>query len=465
MLKNLLTFGGETIVTIYHKGFDEDVGRRNKRVVEKLGRLNLKFEEYVVPDDEIEQISYNGWTLKGLLGKRAVLNPYGEGACAFIEQLVCIDKPQSLFSDGNQYTLKVDVTTFQKICNFAKRYTGIDFSKTPLSFGNIFIFSSSERNFHALKDDGIVVRGNIKTDHIIVHFKQNDLVVFTKIIDTAQFHDGQDIEIVSDEPWDCYDIEMYSDGRLIYYDRDVAYMRSIVMNMTSRQKVHSVPLKKLGKDFKVESEGVTETTIIGEKKPLVIEKLERSNSDIRRRLNNEESDHTSVFIKPNEVQKAMNFIQEELKKRSKEVWLFDSYFSDRNGINYAIDWIRILAFCNADEKNIVFFNNRIKSERNSITATEFSNLTREDSFIRTKKGKDVQLGIQFCQTKQYIHDRFLFILDKDQFVTGLTIGTSLNSLDSNYFCIQKLHNGTARIIFDELRKFVEIPYIEEKSSI
>lgn len=465
MLKNILTYGGETIVTIYHKGFDDDVGKRNKRVVEKLGRLNLKFEEYVVPDEEIEQISYNGWRLKGLLGKRAALNPYGEGACAFIEQLVCIDKPQSLFSDGNQYTLKVDVPTFQNICRFAKRYTGIDFSENPMSFGNVFIFSCSKREYHALKDDGIIVSGNIKTDHIIVHFKQNDLVVSTKIVDTAQFHIGQDIEIVSDEPWNCHDIEMYSDGRLIYYDRDVAYMRSIVMNMTATQRVQSVPLKKLGKDFKVESEGVTKTTIIGEKKPIVIEKLERSNSDIRRRLKDEESDHTSVFIKPNEVQKAMDFIQEELKKKSKQVWLFDSYFSDRNGINYAIDWIRIFAFCHAEEKNIVFFNNPMKSERNPITATEFSNLTREDSFIRTKKGKDVQLGIQFFQIKQYIHDRFLFILDKDQFVTGITIGTSLNSLDNNYFCIQKLHNRTAKNIFEELRKFVEFPNIEEKASI
>jgi hypothetical protein len=51
MLKQTLSYRGETIITIYHKGFDYDVGNRQLRIEEKLGRFKLVFEEKVVPDN------------------------------------------------------------------------------------------------------------------------------------------------------------------------------------------------------------------------------------------------------------------------------------------------------------------------------------------------------------------------------------------------------------------------------
>ncbi|MBW7476687.1 hypothetical protein K0T92_18370 [Paenibacillus oenotherae] len=465
MLEQVISYGSERIITIYHKGFDKDVGNRHKKVSEKLGRFQLVFEEKVVPDEEPAKYMLNGWSIKGLLGNANALNPYGESACAFLEQIVSIHKPNCLFTEDKEYKLKVDVPTFQKICSFSKKYTGIDFSKTPMSFGNVLFYSSFETNLHALKEEGIIVKGNHACDLIIVHFKQNDMVVCTRMIEATGFPPGWEIEVLSNVSWNNHDIEIYDDENLVYFYKGITYLRNIVMNMTVLQRGHDIPLKKLGKAFRVEDQGSSTKTTIGEKRPIIQEKLERSEVSIRRKLNEEEMNQDTLFVKPNEIQKAMDFIQKELKKTSKQIWLFDSYFSDRNGLHYSLDWIRIFAFLHADEKNIVFFNNPSKPERNPVTAKEFSYLTKEDPTIRMKKQKDKSLGIRFYQTKQYIHDRFLFILDKEEFVTGISIGTSLNSLDSNYYCIHKLYKGSARHIFDELKQFSNLPNIEDISSV
>ncbi|MFM9279244.1 hypothetical protein [Paenibacillus jiagnxiensis] len=463
MIKNTVSYAGENILTVYHKGFDEDVNDRHLKTTEKLGRFKLTFEEKVVPDDEVEKISYNGWKLKGLLGKQAVLNPYNEGACAFVEQFVSIDKPRCLFIDDKEYLLKVDILTFQKICSFTKRYIGIDFLKIPLSFGNTFVYSYSQINLHRKGNNGIVVGIKSKFDNIIVHFKQDNLIVSTKLIDITEFPQGEEIIILSDLPWNNHDIEVYADSELIYFEKDVRYLREFVINTTIQRPGHTIPLRNLGQDFKTmrSVESSASSIIISEDADA---KIKRSESNIRRELNEQEADDSFLFIKPNEVQKAMDFIKKELEKPCKEIWFFDSYFSDRNGINYAIDLIRIFAFCHAEEKNIIFYNNPTKHEHNPITALEFSTIAKGDSVIKARKGPG-SLGIQFCQTKQRIHDRFLFIIDKEGFITGITIGTSLNSLDSNYFCMYKLYKGTARHVFEELKKFATTPHIAEKVTI
>ncbi|MDQ0495771.1 MULTISPECIES: hypothetical protein [Paenibacillus] len=466
MLKNTISYAGENILTVYHKGFDEDVKNRHLKTKEKLGRFQLIFEEKVVPDEEVENISYNGWKMEGLLSQGAVLNPYRKGACAFVEQFISLDKPRRLFSNTEEYSLKVDVPTFQQICSFIEKYIGIDLLKAPLCFGNTFIYEYSPRNFHAYKEDGIVVSNKRHCDTIIVNFKKDDLVVCTKIIHTTNFPQEEDIIILSTSSWNNYDIELYADGKLIYFDKDTYFMRSLKINATIGRQGHTIPLKNLGKEFKTMNSGKEQiiTNITSENKTFEELKIKHSESNIRRRLNEEEVDDSFLFIKPNEVQKAMDFIKKELEKPCKEIWFFDSYFSDRNGVNYSIDLIRIFAFCHAEEKHIIFHNNPKKTEHNPISAAEFATIAKQDSVIQSLKGTE-PLKIQFYQTKQRIHDRFLFIIDKEGFITGITIGTSLNSLDSNYFCMYKLYKGTARHVFEELKKFTILPHIVEKSTI
>lgn len=467
MVKNTISYKGENIITIYHKGFDTDLGKRNLRKIEKIGFFNVKFEEKVVDETEIEKIKEWDWKVEGLLELGDKLNPYGESACAYMEQFVRLKKPKCLFDYKDKYLLKIDIETFKNICNFTRKYTGIDFEKNPMNLGDILIYNCHETQLRGNKLDGIIVKCINKLSTIIVKFKLKGIIVCAKIIDNIDELNGDEIQIVSDKKWDSHDIEIYSDGKLIYIDRDVSYMRTLIMNMTTTSGTSdSIYLKKLGVDLTIDANQHTTTSIIGEERESIEDMLFNSNITIKQKLSEENLDPNFIFIKPGEIQKAMDYIKIEIRKKCSEIWVFDSYFADRNGAAISFDWIRIFAFCNANFVNIVFFN-RTKAEptdSNPLTPEEFVNDVNSDKLIRAKKGETAKLGINFYQINTYIHDRFIFMKKDDQ-INGITIGTSLNSLNGNYYSITKLNGGSARLVFEELKALVNCTNIVSKKGL
>ena len=47
-VRDTISYAGDVILTIYHKGFDSEIGHRKIKRVEKVGRYNIIFEEKVV---------------------------------------------------------------------------------------------------------------------------------------------------------------------------------------------------------------------------------------------------------------------------------------------------------------------------------------------------------------------------------------------------------------------------------
>lgn len=74
------------------------------------------------------------------------------------------------------------------------------------------------------------------------------------------------------------------------------------------------------------------------------------------------------------------------------------------------------------------------------------------------------LKIHLYQVTSSIHDRFIIIKNNDEF-SGLSIGTSFNSLERNHYCIHKLSHAAAKIIFYDLLLWMGDKKIELKEEI
>ncbi|MDR3594240.1 hypothetical protein [Clostridium sp.] len=452
MIKDTVSYKGETIITTYHRGFDLELYTRKFIKIEKLGHFNLKFEEIFVEEEDIKNIENWHWKIEGVLDTNNSMNPYKESACARMEQFVSLAKPKCLFHFKDKYMLKIDIETFKQICDFTRKYVGIDFIENPMCFGNTLIYEPYEAEIRGGSLNGITVRNMQGVTMIIVHFKLDGIIVCTKIISSVDELVGNNVEIVSDQNWNSHDIEMYSNGKLIYLKRDIMYMGKLDMGITTYGRSYNIELDKLGVDFVVEENTYSERIIVEEDKENLKEIIDKSNNEIKQKIFKNRLDSSFLFIKPGEIKKAMNYIYNEIRRSSDEIWIFDPYFADEKGIYSSIDWIRILVFCNTTARHIVFFN-KIKEEsiNSYLTPDEFVRIVKSDKEIKKKKGNDIVLGINFYQISTYIHDRFIFI-KKEDVIECITIGTSLNSLNSNYYSIKRLSHTCSKSVFDELKK-------------
>ena len=200
MICDRIIYGGQTLLTIFHRGFDDEVNERCLKKVEKVGSYNLIFTETQVQDDVIDNIV--GWSIKeeGLLSPGSIINPYSEAACAYMIHFQYAAKPSRLFKFfGDRYFLNISVDKLIHINEFIKKYTGLNIEKNPMLYGDIFVFKSSVFSYHANKSEGITVENLSVGTTIIVRFKKNDVIVTTKVIRIN--HDTERMEIKSDKPW------------------------------------------------------------------------------------------------------------------------------------------------------------------------------------------------------------------------------------------------------------------------
>lgn len=460
MVRDIISYAGEVILTIYHKGFDKEVGNRRIKRTEKIGKYNIVFKEEVVEDSLIEKLLSWDRKIEGLLGPTDIRNPYSERACAYMVQYVYLDKPRRLFTlKEDRFVLNISDKLFKEIISFTKKYTGLDLQNQAMCYGDIFVYECHQRNYYAT-DEGIIIDADSKDSKIVVNFKNDNIVVCTKVI-SIEGKEKTEVEILSDSEWDSFDIQIYVDKKLVYYEQNIYFMETIVLNSVMKGSSKNIQLNKLGDEFVIREKEYVSRSVIGKEPEEIISLISQSNYSIQQRLVKEEDDNKFWFISPNELERARDYIVSILRSGSDEVWIFDPYFLDRNKMMTSLDWVRILAYSKASSKHIVFYNNVVK---NPLTVDEFVRVSSKDCVIKDSKGSRSDLGINFYQIKTYIHDRFIFAISKDK-LTGITVGTSLNTLDSNYFCINNLSNTSSRNVFHTLKKLMNNSNILAQASI
>lgn len=67
--------------------------------------------------------------------------------------------------------------------------------------------------------------------------------------------------------------------------------------------------------------------------------------------------------------------------------------------------------------------------------------------------KNTRTKMSFIQTTAPVHDRFVITRTSEEY-TGLSIGTSFNSLDSNHYCIQTLSHTEAEEVIISLSDWI-----------
>lgn len=460
MVCDKITFKGYVILTVYHKGFVAELEERFICKKEKMGRFNLVFTETVVENAEIDNIC--GWSLKeeGLVAPDSNKNPYCDSACAYIVHYSYANKPSCIYSfENSMYSLNLSINDFLHICEFTKKYTGIDLQENPMYFGDVFVCECSDLDFKCTKSNSVIINNLPANSTVIIHFKNKGKIVSSK--KQKSYSDTDELEICSNMPWDCHDIEVFAGDDLIYYRTDLAYMRNMSFQMNIRGQCEKIKLNKIGTEYIVERESQGQRYSIGERLDEYEELLQNSTWEITRKIKAEKPDDQVFFIKPGELDKATKLIFPAFDEIKDELWVFDSYFTDRNGITTIMDWIRIIAHCKARVKNIVFY---CTAPNKALNAEKIKTEVQNDSVLKAFLRSQGNIGINFLQVKSPIHDRFI-ISKKDDKFSGLSVGTSLNSLERNHYCISKLSSSASKIIYTELVLWMKNGNILEVESV
>lgn len=389
---------------------------------------------------------------KGLISQDSPMNPYGSEACAQIIHYCYVTKPSRLFRlapSKSKYQLAIPTEDFLRIEDFVKKYTGFPIDKSPMYFGDVFIYEPYLRCYHAKNTEGIVVEHLPANAMVVVRFQRNTLVVASKIVCTQE--PTERIEIPAGLPWDYHDIEIYVDDQLVFCQKDICYMRQFHLSLHIVEKKETIRLNKIAETYQIDHPDTVETINVGYDPNRIEEALNRSNSAIMKKLDVERPDPSCIFICPNEMDRAMTLIGKTMESALDKLWIFDSYFTDRNSLAKTMDWLRIITRCRAKEKSIVFF---AKNNEKALSMDEMIEEIRKDhELVRTMHSNE-QLGLHLYQTVSPIHDRFI-LMESEGAISGLAIGTSFNSLDKNHYCIFRLSGHAAKMIWNELCTWME----------
>lgn len=459
MVCDTITYGGQTLLTLYHQGFSAPKARKIK---EKVGRFNLVFQETECPDGGVPIPA--GWFMKeeGLAFQDSPMNPYGPEACAQVAHYCYAVKPSRLFRmtpSKSEYRLAIPVEDFLRIEEFVKKYTGFPISKRPMYYGDVFLYQPSLRCYHAKQAEGIVVDHLPANAMSVVRFQRNSIVVASRIVRTQE--PAERVEILAGVPWDYHDIEIYVDDRLVFCQKDVSYVRKIHLTFNISGGTERVRLDKIAEAYQIHRPDSVETMDIGYDPSDVEEALSRSDYAITRMLDDERPDPSCTFICPGEMDRATELIGKTMESAADRLWIFDSYFTDQGGIAKTMDWLRIIAHCRAKEKSIVFF---VKDDANALPMDELIEKIQADhELARFMRGRG-RLGVHFYRTTKPIHDRFVLTESGDT-VSGLALGTSFNSLDRNHYCIHRLGGHAAKTIWSGLCAWMEDGNIQAEGEV
>ncbi|MED0666652.1 hypothetical protein P4T04_10040 [Bacillus badius] len=453
MIKNKITYAGQTILTIYHNGFDNAINQRKTKIREKIGRFNIIFEEETVSDHEVSALCNTLLVKEGFLVPNHEYNPYSESGCAHLTHYINFDKPNKIFKIlESEYIVSIPITDFQKINLFVKKYTGLNIEKNPILYGDILVYNYFKFSFEPNESNGIVFENIASDSTLVIKFKKESLIVFSKI--TYFESSVSKFEVNSPSNWNSFDLEIYMNDELYFLQENISYMRSIQLKFRQEKTIAKVRINQLSEHLEMKGLSTEHVTQIGEPNDEVEEVEEvlvKSNLNIRKKILKEQEKENLIFITPGELEKAIQIIIEFLQVPSDEVWIFDPYFTDKNGLKKAVDWLRILSHCRIQNKKIVFYCKNPENAYDHVTIIEELKL---DPILNELIKSQKLLAIEFIEVKSPIHDRFIISRTKDEF-SGITIGTSLNSMDRNHFCINRLNHSAAKKITTELIKWIE----------
>lgn len=442
MIKDTITYKNQTILTLYHKNFPDEALTAKHRVKAHIRKNLIIFKEEYVSDEEWDNLTGYAWEECGLLVPKERYNPYYERACADMIHRIYPGKPSAIWKEDGA---AIDEDALTEVLAFVKKYTGMDLGEHPVFLGDVFLFSPSEFQYHSNKDNSIIFHDLKAGMWVIVHFKNQHNILQAKVIDIAA--DTDELEVKAECNWNNHDVEIYKDNALLYINRDISYIRCMNLTFSTAGRKKRIPLAVLQECYELEQKGTSTTSVVGTPPEPAQEALDAINGALVRRINNAKASDKFIFIRPGERNVAMKRIADIIFRAKDELWLIDSYFTDKgSGLQQMTDWLRLLVNSAAASKNIVFYCN---NESKALNATQLDNYVKADPVIWEAMATPQNSELHLLQTKTAIHDRFLIIRNGDEYM-GLAIGTSFNSLNSNHYCIHTLAHKEAREVIQTL---------------
>lgn len=454
MIKDVIRYKNNIILTIYHRGFDCENSMRKRIIKEKIGRNLIVFTEEIARNDEWDLHTEYDMYERSLVLPDEKINPYKDSACGFMEHKIYIKKPNVILSENGRI-LKGDA--FVEVLDFIEKYTGMDLHAQPTLLGDVFLFSMSDFNYKSNEKKSVILYDLKAGIKIIIHFKNLNGIIESKIIDVKE--DKDNIEVETDFDWKSHDLEVYLNDRLIYKRNNICYVRNMIFNMFIKESPKKIPLKSGKSDFKLQQSHNYDTFNVGRDMDQKKKAIFDINRLMREEISNYEGNNKIIFITPGEEQKARDIITDGIFGDAEELWVFDPYFMDINhGVDKIIDWVRLIVHAKAAKRNIYFYSSAKPDYADVRKPIE---LIKNDHVIKEgmKLNKDAKLNL--IQTKAPIHDRFIISRNNNK-MTGIAIGTSLNSLNGNHYCIYKLDSFVCNSILEKLLQWAADNVVSEE---
>ena len=447
MIKDTITYKNTVILTIYHQNFPQDCLTGKRVLREHISKNVIQFSEEYVPDEEWDNLTGCAWEEHALVPPKENYNPYHTKACAHMTHRIYPTKPSVIYrKDGTG----IDGKTLEAILAFIQKYTGMNLKEHPVFLGDMFLFSPSELEFHCTKDNSIVLHHLEPGMRITLHLKRGHDILETKTMDITVPADL--LEIPTGCDWNNYDIEICQDGRLVYIDHDVFFARTLHLTLSIPGPKKRIPLNTLQKYYELETQSNVHKSVIGPPPEPVRESLSAINQTLVRNLHNQKISDRFLFVKPGELHTAMDKITDLIFRAADELWLIDSYFTDQNhSSNQMIDWLRLIANSRAARQNIIFY---CGTDSKALTAAQLKEAILKDPVIQDTLVRNQAAHMQLIQTKTSIHDRFLMIRNGDT-CSGISIGSSFNSLNTHHYCIHSLAHQEVREVLETLYAWMD----------
>jgi len=443
MTVDTISFAGYEIFKTCHMDYS-DVSC-NKTIIQKIGRYNLVFKEtYIEKIDSIVDIKKEH--LSFLLPAQHFMNPYKASSSIYCDRYIN-DVPSVIFSKTNEKTsLSVPVEILISINEFINKYTGVTISEKPSLYGDTIIYYQQKQiELKTSKDYSLFLTHAPIGSRANIKFKINNA-----IIKSIEYIIRKDVEeLKCDVCWDSADIDIWENNTLTYSSNDVHFNRTLQLGFHLIKK-QAIPSRYLNHTAVI-SKSTKEQMVVGKKNS-----GENMDQDVLRIIKEQGAKKNTYFIKPREEIKAREIICDYAKGITDELWLIDSYFTDnQKGDKYLLDWLSIMDAHDIKEKKIIYRANAFTSNSGSpktFSKDEIKQFLQADKYFSSRLIKSRKIGISFygLKTSGYIHDRFLIGKSEEVF-SGLSIGTSINSLNSNYYCVNKLDSNTAKEILDEVK--------------
>ncbi|MFH5780959.1 hypothetical protein [Heyndrickxia oleronia] len=451
MIVNKVSYGGENLVTVYHRGIEDEVDSYERKIIkQKINKYNLCFEQYKVNEDDVDNINSILSIQEGFLTPKDDLNIYSNRVCARMIRYVSTVKPRKIIKTlEDKFEFKLPMKTIITINEFIKKYTGLDLNKNPIFYGDTFIYEPIEIDVTKNESNGLTLR-NVEADsEIFIRFKNRGMIVDTyrRLFENEIF----EVEINSEIDWNSFDIEFYKNNELVYFDYDLSFIRSVHFSMGIVNRPKSIKLNSLSSYLNIPIEPTRVESVIGEEIDQIEDLYAKSNFEMSRQIRNEQETNNITFIKPGETNRALKEITEFLNNNFEEVWIFDPYLTDINRFNKTLDWLRIFSELPLRKINFIFY---CKDEAKAYSSSSLETAVVENALLNNIVANKT-LNWSFIETKSAIHDRFILTRTSDVQFLGLTVGTSLNSIDTNHFCINRLNHNSTKTILNELSNFLE----------